>query len=306
MQGGSRSETLNGGKRRLVQRCAALALLPLLSGCVAAAIAVPAMTAAGVLTRKPARPMVEAPASAAPAAAAVTIPADAPPALPAVGSGSGVTAELTALTELPPPSGADLAGDPWRGFVSYALEQSAGLAGPSGVVAEPAESALLSPEGISRLTALRRPCGGNEPAVIVDLDNGPAAFSPEGAGPPSPGLAEGLARLREAGVVVLWISRADANRVNGVAEALRRSGLDPAGRDPLLLVLDEDDRKQTMRVEANEDVCVVAIAGDQRADFDELFDYLRNPDAATGFESLIGSGWFVTPAPLATAPAGTE
>ena len=301
MQGGSRSETLNGGKRRLVQRCAALALLPLLSGCVAAAIAVPAMTAAGVLTRKPARPMVEAPA-----AAAVTIPANAAPALPAVGSGSGVTAELTALTELPPPSGADLAGDPWRGFVSYALERSAGLAGPSGVVAEPAESALLSPEGISRLTALRRPCGGNEPAVIVDLDNGPAAFSPEGAGPPSPGLAEGLARLREAGVVVLWISRADANRVNGVAEALRRSGLDPAGRDPLLLVLDEDDRKQTMRVEANEDVCVVAIAGDQRADFDELFDYLRNPDAATGFESLIGSGWFVTPAPLATAPAGTE
>jgi predicted secreted acid phosphatase len=165
---------------------------------------------------------------------------------------------------------------------------------------------LLAPEGIASLTARRRPCGGTEPAVIIDLDNGPAAFSPDSAGTPAPGLANALARLREAGVVVLWISGTDANRVNDVADALRRTGLDPTGRDPLLLALSEDDRKQTMREEANEDVCVVAIAGDRRADFDELFDYLRSPDAAAGLDALVGSGWFITPVPLATVPPRTE
>jgi hypothetical protein len=273
-------------KRTFPQRCAALVLVPLLSGCVAAAIAVPAMTVAGVITRKPARPVLEAPPPTEPA---LVLPE------------GGARAELTSLIDLPPPTGADLAGDPWRDFASYALERGAELSGSPGG-AEPAESALLSTEGIASLAARRRACGSTQPAVVIDLDHGPTAFSPESAGPPSPGLVEALARLREAGVVVLWISGADANLVAEVAEALRRTGLDPAGRDPLLLTLGEDDRKQTLREEANEDLCIVAIAGDQRTDFDELFDYLRNPDAAAGFEALIGSGWFVVPAPL-TAPA---
>ena len=281
--------------RTFPQLCAALVLAPLLSGCVAAAIAVPAMTVAGVITRKPARPMLEAPAPAEPTASELTV------VLPE----GGARAELTSLTELPPPTRADLAGDPWREFASYALDRGAELSGAPGG-AEPAESALLAPDGIASLAARRRTCGNTQPAVVIDLDHGPTAFSPQSAGPPSPGLVEALARLREAGVVVLWISGADANLVAEVGEALRRTGLDPAGRDPLLLTLGEDDRKQTLREEANEDLCIVAIAGDQRTDFDELFDYLRNPDAAAGFESLIGSGWFVTPAPLASAPAATE
>jgi hypothetical protein len=279
--------------RTVPQLCAALVLAPLLSGCVAAAIAVPAMTVAGVITRKPARPMLEAPAPAEPAAPELV------PELAAVLPESGARAELTSLTELPPPTRADLAGDPWRDFATYALDRGAELSG-SPRRTEPVKSALLAPEGSASLAARRRTCGNTQPAVVIDLDHGPTAFSPQSAGPPTPGLIEALARLREAGVVVLWMSGADANLVAEVGEALRRTGLDPAGRDPLLLTLGEDDRKQTLREEANEDLCIVAIAGDQRTDFDELFDYLRNPDAAAGFESLIGSGWFVTPAPLAS------
>jgi hypothetical protein len=136
---------------------------------------------------------------------------------------------------------------------------------------------------------------------VVDLDDGQAAFAPASAGLPSPGLAEGLARLREAGVVVLWVSQAHANDVRKVADALQLSGLDPTGRDPLLLVRNDSDRKQTLRQEANLDVCVIAIAGDRRGDFDELFDYLRDPATAVGLEALIGSGWFIAPAPLGAA-----
>jgi predicted secreted acid phosphatase len=133
---------------------------------------------------------------------------------------------------------------------------------------------------------------------VVDLDNGPTTFAPGTASLPAPGLAEALARLREAGIVVLWVSQIDANKVRAVADALQLSGLDPTGHDPLLLVRNRDERKQTLRLEANLDVCVIAIAGDRRGDFDELFDYLRNPDAALGLEGMIGSGWFIEPVPF--------
>jgi len=39
--------------------------------------------------------------------------------------------------------------------------------------------------------------------------------------------------------------------------------------------------------------CIVDIAGDERADFDERFKYLRNPEAGAGLEPVIGDGWFL-------------
>jgi predicted secreted acid phosphatase len=138
---------------------------------------------------------------------------------------------------------------------------------------------------------------------VVDLDAGVTPFAPGHSGLPAPGLAEGLARLREAGIVVLWVSQISANEVRKVADALVLSGLDPTGRDPLLLVRNAEDRKQTLRQEANLDVCVIAIAGDRRSDFDELFDYLRDPVSAVGFDTMLGSGWFIAPAPLGVPAA---
>ena len=202
---------------------------------------------------------------------------------------------LTNLTELPKPSGfAAGAVDPWQPFVAYALEQ--------GAVARDADnpqSALVVPSG--GLTAdKRRPCPARHPAVIVDLDKAQAALAPQQVTGASPGQAQGLARLREAGIVVLWISQLPSSSVVDVANVLRASGLDPDGKDQLLLVRNPADRKQQLREQANEDVCIVAIAGDQRSDFDELFDYLRNPDSALGLELMMGNGWFVTPVPVET------
>jgi predicted secreted acid phosphatase len=129
----------------------------------------------------------------------------------------------------------------------------------------------------------------------------------------SPEIAAEVARLRAAGVIVLWISQASANDVAGVADALRASGLDPTGRDPILLVRNAEERKQVLREEANQTVCVVAMAGDERGDFDELFGYLRDPRLGTAYDAQLGSGWFLVP-PLfgalepgsAVAPAGED
>jgi hypothetical protein len=260
----------------------ALALLPSLSSCVALAVAVPVAAAAGIIgTHGRVR-----------AATPVPERRDAALAPAAIRSGSGVT--LTTLTELPPPSLTGTARDPWLPFVSYALNRAANK--------DDTESALLAPGAETSLVEQRLACAESQPAVIVDLDDGTAPFAPGDAIVPSAGLAEGLARLREADIVVLWLSQADANHVREVADALQLSGLDPTGHDPLLLMRNREDRKQTLRQEANLDVCVIAIAGDRRGDFDELYDYLRNPDLALGLEGMIGSGWFLAPVPLGPPP----
>ena len=81
----------------LMRACGAVALLPLLGGC-AAAVAVPLMTVVGMATEK--KRSREEVVAALPAANAATLAA-----LPAPVAGTSV--QLTALTELPPPSAAD-------------------------------------------------------------------------------------------------------------------------------------------------------------------------------------------------------
>ena len=269
---------------RFLHSLAVLALLPLLGGCVAAAaLAVPAMTAIGVATRDktPAEPAAQAPA------------------LPPVSSederlGDVASFEVLPLTELPAPTGAGApagASDPWRDFLAFALSRTGG----EGQMM----SALLSPDAKLDLLPQRETCTQADRAVVIDLDPGAAVFEPAARLQALPALADKLDVLRRAGVLILWISRQDPNRVSDIADALLRSGLDPTGRDPILLTLGDGDRKQTLREQAAQTACVVAIAGDERRDFDELFGYLRDPTMATNFDSLLGAGWFLVPNPLA-------
>jgi hypothetical protein len=262
--------------------CAALLVLPVLSGCVAA-IAVPLMTAAGALTQKKrsrAEIVADLPAANAAALAALPEPAADRPAS---------AAEITTLTALPPPSGGSSPG-PWEAFGNYALARAKGLA-----EGRATDSVLLAPGAGLRFETRLRPCDTREAAVIVDLDPGSELFAPGSAGAAAPIAAATMAQIRAAGIVVLWVSQASANEVAGVAEALEASGLDPMGRDPILLVRNEEERKQVLREEANKTVCVVAIAGDRRSDFDELFDYLRDPSLARAYDGQIGDGWFLVP-----------
>ena len=80
--------------------------------------------------------------------------------------------------------------------------------------------------------------------------------------------------------------------------ALVRSGLDMSRSDRLLLIGAPSDRKQSLRDAVAGTSCLVAIAGDTRSDFHELFDYLLNPGDANALQPMIGNGWFIIPTPL--------
>jgi hypothetical protein len=221
---------------------------------------------------------------------AAEAPADAPAPHLTLVNPAAFTPRSTSPGSAPP-----MTGEGWRSFVDFALEKGRALTG-----GEPVPSALLMP-GAALGRPERVPCKNLTPGVIVDLDLGDAVFSPKDDTQSTWGLADSLARLRDAGVVVMWVSGADANSVAEIGAALRTSGLDPAGKDPLLLVRNPEERKQVMRTEANQVSCVIAIAGDRRGDFDELFDYLRNPDFALELDALLGDGWFIVPPPLSKA-----
>jgi hypothetical protein len=275
----------------------ALALAPLLSGCLAA-VAIPLVAGGGLAKMTSHRVRAATPAAESERGAArhrkntsrQRVPRDEQP-----------QAVLTQLKELPPPDApaAAAADSGWASFFAYALAQR-----PVDDQAKTLRSAILKPNSSIELPE-RRACSTPYPAVVIDLDGVSAPFAPDKLTAAPAGVAEGLARLRAQGIVVLWISQLPASRAGDVARALKAAGLDPQAQDQLLMIRSSDDRKQVLRDNASDDVCIVAIAGDKRGDFDELFDYLRSPDAAAGLDSMIGQGWFLVP-PLEGTPAGEK
>ncbi len=188
--------------------------------------------------------------------------------------------------------------DAYDDLIRYAVEQGAASAR-----AAPPQSAMLSDP--STLRAVRAPCVTNIPTVLIDLDPEEGSLATGDATPAPAGLIQGLARLREAQIDIAWISGQSAADAGNIRMALKQSGLDPESKDRLLLMRYPGDRKQTRRRDLAKTSCVVAIAGDARTDFDELFEYLVNPEAALALELLIGQGWFLIPPALAPASPQT-
>lgn len=158
-------------------------------------------------------------------------------------------------------------------------------------------SAVLS--NPTSLDGERKKCAPGTPAtVLIDLDPGKDSLLPVDAGSASPALAQRLVQLRNQGVAIAWISRTAVAEAGNIRVTLVRSGLDGLGNDRLLLIGEPDDRKQTLRDQLSKMACVVAIAGDEKSDFHELYDYLLNPSDAALLEGLFGNGWFTIPTPL--------
>ena len=261
---------------------AALALALLLSGCVAAVIP---LAAAGAIARKKAKsakrspePVSETTAAAKPATAAAQAP------------------------KPDNPSQETLIDGAYGPFIRFALTQTnlrqTGYAVNS--------VALASPVVLEKPAFMA--CGDMPPAIIIDLDVSEAGSGEDAAlGLPKAmeldikGLAAGLERLRGAGISVIWMSERSVEEQDGLLEALKASGLVSGDGDTLYLSGSGDYRKQTRRIEAASKSCIIAMAGDRKADFDELFDYLRQPEAAFRLDPLIDAGWFLTPAPLPPA-----
>lgn len=180
-------------------------------------------------------------------------------------------------------------------FVRYsrniaAARPSAERPGAGGMIS----AILASP---TALDGLRRRCKpDDQPVAVIDLDPQGSIFTPPPASQSQGGTALGLAVLRDAGVVVAWLSDLPIEQAGAVRTALEQSGLDPRGNDIVSLRHAPDDRKQQRIDNLAATACIIAIAGDERADFDERFQYLRATDAGAALEPIIGDGWFlITP-----------
>lgn len=272
-------------RRAALALAAGATLLPMLGGCVAAAIP---LAAGAVLARSQMdgdgadrRTAAGRPAPAAPIPETGTPPSPAP----------AVT--IVPLSALPPPTAARPANPAVATMSEYVLAQAALPPGPA-----KRASALLAAPG--DLNSRRAVCTGGPAAIFVDLDPGRGAFDPLSPGTADPDLATALARLRAADVQIVWFSRLGDNFAPAVRAALASGGLDPAGDDTLVLMRDLAERKQSRRDDLAKAMCPVAILGDERADFDELYLYLRRPDAAVALDALIGRGWFLA-SPFAAA-----
>ncbi len=152
------------------------------------------------------------------------------------------------------------------------------------------------------LDGVRKECRNTAPSVLIDLDPAGSVFAPGMALSRRKELAANLAELRKRNISVAWISAASAAYAGDVRLALKNSGLDPASSDALLMMRYHTDRKQTRRNDLAEAMCLIAIAGDERADFDELYKHLINPEAAYTLERIVGNGWFLVPSLIIATP----
>jgi len=176
--------------------------------------------------------------------------------------------------------------DPFERLFAYAQTAFDGTdtLRPSAVLRDPAT-----------LEARRVECKGGEPTLLVDLDPEGGLLDSGRPPPRAPSFAERLERLRQSGIAIAWISGHSAAMAGDIREALARSGFDPGGTDRLVLMRYPEDRKQTRRRELAQSACILAIAGDTKSDFDELFDYVVDPASTVMLESLMGRGWFLVP-----------
>ncbi len=295
---------LLAGSTLALQGCVA-AVIPLAAG---AAMTTRAQTEPSSETAKVAEPVpvAEAPvieAQAAPEASpAVRLLPETEEALRRFDLGAGFDAVPSAVLAAPSleatvPSAQEQAT--YAAFADYAV----GVAALDPLKDEVRQSALLARPGV--LVPDRAPCNFVGNAVLIDLDPAEGACDPARPIQHS-ALADALARLRAAEIEIVWGTSLTADRAGDVRGWLKRSGLDLAGEDRLLLLRYPEDRKQTRREEASSERCLIAMLGDERSDFDELFDYLRKPDAAVGLDAMLGKGWFLAPVSEATPDAAID
>lgn len=207
---------------------------------------------------------------------------------------AGTSLQLTGLTALPRPDETPgVAGGSFPAFVRFALTAAQPKPG------QPVRSALIDPSTMASRPA-RASCGSQPPAVLIDLDPGKAVFDLDDPPAAAPGLAEQLASLRAAGITILWQANLPTDKSERLYVTLAAIGLDPDRTDRLLLIRKAGERKQDRRQDAAKDWCILAMAGDSKGDFEEAFDYLRDPDGilASALSANLGDGWFLTPQPV--------
>ena len=273
-------------------------------------LAVPAPAPAPSPVAEPAPGLAEA--ATVETALSAPAPAAASPAATPAPASPGTAAELPALAATLPATPAITATPPQAAFTlrtedappppgSYAaFGRFAAVRAAPPLAGKPRQSALIDADSLSA-TPRTGACGSQRPAVAIDLDPGDRTFNLDDPPLPATGLAEVLADLRLAGISVLWVSSLTTDSEGRLGTILRATGLDPERKDRVVLLRKgRKDRKTTRLREVGADYCIVAVAGDRRGDFEEAYDYLRDPDGpiARTLDANIGNGWFLTPLPI--------
>lgn len=183
---------------------------------------------------------------------------------------------------------------PYANFAAYALQQSARVA-----EGESVQSVVLIPR-VDIFKPETIACDGKPLAVVIDLDNKSGQDWMEADTLyRQNGLIEVLRSLHAVEISVIWLSDQPVAASQKIAAILEEAGFSESVSDDFLF-LDRggEDRKQVRRWDAARNYCIVAMAGDDRSDFDELYAYLRDPDGAIMLEPMFDNGWFLTPPPF--------
>ena len=176
-----------------------------------------------------------------------------------------------------------------RHALGEAVKRERGEAARSAVLVE--RVSLSQPQTIS--------CDTKPMAVLIDLDVAPGTPAEMDIERQN-GFAELLGMLRESGIRIAWLAETDERQLKPILDLLRE-GEEPVLRDTdlMLVGLPGSYRKQERRWALAQSHCVVAIAGDRKGDFDEVYDYLRDQSYAIRLEAFTGRGWFELPHPVA-------
>lgn len=180
--------------------------------------------------------------------------------------------------------------DSFLTFANYAMTKAIAPADT-----DPRLSAVLRNPGL--LDGERRACRDQPLGVLIDLDPGQSLVELGNAPQLDPRKANLLDSLRNQGVEIGWVSGRPAAEAGEIRAMLVEAGLDRSSKDRLLLMRYAEDRKQTRRAEFAREHCVIALAGDEPTDFDELYDFIIDPSGAAALDPLYGDGWFMI-APL--------
>lgn len=227
-------------------------------------------------------------------------------AAPAMGGSptTGTLQEAPRIEPLPLTDPPDIAAKPQKlGFAQFVRYGQAVAKAPKGAMG-PLSAMLSDPVA---LDGQRRRCTADQqPVAVIDLDPKGGIVTLPANPTTQTGLALGLAVLREAGVAIAWVSDMSADESGALRTALELSGLDPRGEDIISLRREEGDRKFQRITNLAASACIIAIAGDERADFDERFIYLRSPEAGAGLEPVIGDGWFLVDPVFPVSPQNRE
>lgn len=153
-------------------------------------------------------------------------------------------------------------------------------------------------------------CIGLPLGIIVDMDQNStnsivtnAQTGDDGTAEPAPlisspdslsSLSNTLMPLRDANISIIWLSNQNKESEDATAIYLQERGLADQ-RD--LLAFKNGDSKQERRQYIASRYCIISILGDDKSDFDELFDYLRDPDQFVGLSNMFENGWFIRQLP---------